>query len=201
MTNFWSKVAKAGANDCWPWTGCRMRSGYGQHSANGCRVLAHRRAWELTNGPIPAGKYVCHHCDNPSCCNPAHLFLGTQTDNMRDAAGKGRCKGCQVSGDAHYMRQRTHCKNGHRWNKVNTYWTKSGTRQCRACRRAAVAAWYKVNHTPSDQPHYNSTKTHCVRGHPFDSVNTYIHPKTGKRQCRACKKAERLRSCVKSDKI
>jgi hypothetical protein len=59
---------------------------------NGCDriVLVHRVAWELTNGPIPLGQCVLHRCDNPPCCNPKHLFLGTQDDNMADMASKGR---------------------------------------------------------------------------------------------------------------
>jgi len=66
-------------------------SGYGQVGiVDGKLIRAHRLAWELTNGWIPNGLYVCHHCDNPPCCNPAHLFLGTQADNMSDMVKKRR---------------------------------------------------------------------------------------------------------------
>lgn len=85
---FWSHVDKAG--DCWPWTKSLRKSGYGQ-CWDGRRVrAAHRVAWELTFGPIPAGAHVCHRCDNPLCCKPAHLFLGTGADNMADMVAKGR---------------------------------------------------------------------------------------------------------------
>ena len=73
-------------NGCWNWTGFLDRDGYGRSS----KGTAHRVAWEIWNGPIPEGKFVCHHCDNPSCVNPDHLFIGDALANNRDRSKKGR---------------------------------------------------------------------------------------------------------------
>jgi hypothetical protein len=85
---FWNKVNILGADDCWEWRGQRDKDGYGQCAFHGSIRRAHRLAFRFTTGE--ESKVVCHRCDNPACCNPHHLFGGTQTDNIRDRDRKGR---------------------------------------------------------------------------------------------------------------
>ena len=89
----WKRVDKPSPQQCWEWRGARNRLGYGVLTVRRRRWLAHRLAWSLARGKaIPDGLVVCHRCDNPSCVNPKHLWLGTQADNMRDMFEKGRGK-------------------------------------------------------------------------------------------------------------
>jgi hypothetical protein len=97
---FWERVNKTAG--CWLWTGSLGFYGYGQLSAgrNGLTPLrAHRLSWELHNGSIPDGLHVLHHCDNPTCVRPDHLFLGRAADNSLDKVAKGRARGGSMKGE------------------------------------------------------------------------------------------------------
>lgn len=119
------------AKGCLEFQGGKNEKGYGQVMVKGKRWMVHRFVYFMTKGAIPDGHQVLHGCDNPPCCNPAHLRTGTMSDNAQESADKAR----------HYHASQTHCKHSHEFTPENTYVTPVAgrpglfRRQCRECNR------------------------------------------------------------------
>lgn len=135
---FWRQVDRDPQQwTCWLWTGGTTPFGYGlARRSDGSQwrgVVAHRVAWELMRGPIPHDMQVLHRCDEPSCVNPIHLFLGTQRDNVRDMLMKGRSS-----------RRRERCKRGHVLAETGR-WLSATKRLCAVCQAVRRRAWRRTH--------------------------------------------------------
>jgi len=185
MEKFWKHVAVGLPDACWEWQGARSKGkGYGRFYDCG-EVSAHRKAWELHHGqPVPSGLNVCHSCDNPPCCNPAHLRVDTQSGNIRERDQKRRGRNSR----------KTHCPEGHEFSEENTIITAAGARSCRQCRAAFEAKRREDEAFTARQREYikewrskpvTENRTHCKRGHELTVENAYVKP-NGYLECRTC---------------
>ncbi len=127
IARFWAKVDRRSDDECWEWTAHIDNHGYGTFAAANKMALSHRVAFLIGHGVDPKGFCVCHKCDNRRCCNPAHLWLGTQRDNVIDGIQKGRITQIKFGHDA--------CAAGHERSEENTRITPRGTKACRVCER------------------------------------------------------------------
>lgn len=145
---FFKKVVLSKETTCWTWVGSIQKpSGYGKiHHRSKSMMLAHRMSWQIHFGAIPENKCVLHSCDNRSCVNPKHLFIGSYGDNANDMVSKGR----------HGGQTKMVCKNGHPFTTENTVFVLSNrnnskVRQCRICNCLRT------------QKHYRKTKQRLPR--------------------------------------
>lgn len=123
---FIEKVKIMGPNDCWEWQASKNKLGYGHFRIFGSMKLAHRISWLIFNEKIPEKTLVCHSCDNPSCVNSNHLWLGSNKDNIKDRDLKIR----------QWQMKKTHCSRyNHPLNGNNLYITPSNSRSCKECVR------------------------------------------------------------------
>lgn len=90
VARFWSKVDVRKKNECWEWLGSRRHNGYGGLKVNGRVERSNRIAWELFHQESLGDRQALHKCDNPACCNPNHIYAGTESDNMYDTHHRGR---------------------------------------------------------------------------------------------------------------
>lgn len=124
VERFWRLVDRSNSDGCWPWLGTRGSKGYGFFTVNGSPTGAHR--WilgALRGDALTAHEVARHTCDNPPCCRPDHLLVGTHSDNMLDSVARGR----------HRQTRKTHCAHGHEFTPENTYVSRDGHRRCSAC--------------------------------------------------------------------
>lgn len=134
---------------CWEYQGKIRKDGYGSVSVQvapnrDSTMLAHRAVYSGLIGPID-GLVICHHCDNPKCVRPDHLFAGSHGDNSADKVAKGR----QARGDMLPAARRTHCPHGHPYSGDNVYVRKCGRRMCRTCNNARRKAAHAKARTAS----------------------------------------------------
>lgn len=136
------------ATGCWNFMGYCDKDGYGQLTcpngkSGGKNFRAHRIAAHVWLGfDLKSPLRICHHCDNPPCCNPDHLFIGTEVDNTQDAIRKGR---------KFQSIKKIHCKHGHEFTPENTIWQRGGRRECREC------------HYTLNRKYYHRRKINCVQ--------------------------------------
>jgi HNH endonuclease len=170
---------------CWIWTGRVGTSGYGlchvRVEGRPRTAVAHRRAYELFVGPIPAGLHLDHLCRTPLCVNPGHLEPVTPQENNRRSN----------SPSARNARA-THCVHGHPFDDDNTRISPDGARRCRRCEAHRVRRNYWRDKGIVEPPPYDGPSDRCPQGHLYDEANTARNGK-GHRLCRACAAAKTRR--------
>jgi hypothetical protein len=158
--SLWNSIRYDNQTGCWNWTHYKNPKGYGTRWYNRKKEMVHRIAMHLWRGfDLKSPLLVLHHCDNPPCFNPKHLFVGTALMNSQDAKAKGRLLG-QPKMDPN----RTHCANGHAWIPENLY-----RNHCKICQRIST----RNSRQRKKEATVKKQKTTCKRGHAWIPENRY----------------------------
>ena len=198
--DFWARVEIADPGDCWPWKSHRLSTGYGSFWFNGHNRIASRIAWTFTHGD-PGDLLVCHRCDNPPCCNPAHLFLGTSSDNTNDAYAKGRLR--WLAGSEHptailfeqmvvEMRERFA-----RGERAAALADEFGISLTTLYGIVSGREWRHVGGPITSGKRDLPPKSHCKYGHALSGDNLVIRAPESTRPRRVCLTCERRRESAR----
>jgi len=187
-----SRLRVSEGTGCWEWPGAKTPKGYGMigyQPSNRGWEYTHRLMYKLTVGPIPDGTQLDHFgCDNPSCCNPAHLRPVSPRENTLRSRSPSA-----------FNAAKTHCSRGHQFTEDTTYVSSDGKRHCRICTQARNRDTYatKRREYSGQTPPKPSTPSHCRAGHEYSNDNTYVSP-DGKFRCRECARLRQKRTRTSS---
>lgn len=192
---FWPKVQKA--SGCWVWRGTTSINGRGRFKLEGKEVYAYRVSYALTHGgEIANGILVCHHCDNPLCVRPAHLFAGSHLDNMRDMAAKGRA----TQGNGIYGERHPAVRTSNEAMKLACEMYASGAftqvelAEIFGVSQKTIGNWARgKGRSDADRPIFAAGKGHA-RGYtaPCGTRSAYVrHKRHGEKPCDPCREAMR----------
>jgi hypothetical protein len=187
ILRFWAKVDQGGPDDCWLWTSTKNAKGYGTIGLErNLSMYAHRFSYVIAYGDIPDAQFVCHRCDNPSCVNPRHLWLGSSAENTADMMKKGR------HGSTDQNRLKVTSEQVAQLRQMHL----DGVPQPELAEKFGLSLGYVSSvvrgHVRKGDPgpispwrHQEVAATHCHAGHDL-AVTAAFHGKRKKRVCRVC---------------
>jgi len=185
---FFGRTAIEQFSKCWLWTGSKDKDGYGRLRFQKKTIRANRLSFRIFKGDIPQGKLVCHHCDNPQCVNPDHLYAGTPKQNSADRDRRGRAN--IAHGQRHYKAKLTDDEVFHIRSSGDPL--RSLAKQYGQSASTISRLQLGVDRVDAGGPvraridTHRRTETHCANGHERSAKNRYINQKTGKEFCRKC---------------